>query len=134
MLGISYVSLPFMYLEIIIMTVPTLTWYIQVKDDKRKIMKKTILIVITILVLIPSAIWGYITFRKHSAEEAVHEYLLKKGTEESNIVSLEPFIANLSGSENYMVAVRLKDDGNVYYYYKDGGEVKLESSTISQLN
>ncbi|MFP7170243.1 DUF3139 domain-containing protein [Terribacillus sp. 7520-G] len=97
-------------------------------------MKKTILIVIAILVLIPSGIWSYITIRKQSAKEAVHEYLLEKGTEESDIVSLEPFIANLRGNGNYMVAVRLKDDRKVYYYYKNGDEVKFESSTISQLN
>ncbi|MFP7254000.1 DUF3139 domain-containing protein [Terribacillus goriensis] len=97
-------------------------------------MKKTILIVIAIVMLISIAIWAYISYRKYSAEEAVHEYLLNKSTEETDIISIEPFIANLRGNANYMVAVRLKDDSKVYYYYKDGDDVIFESSTISQLN
>ncbi|WP_077309165.1 DUF3139 domain-containing protein [Terribacillus halophilus] len=85
--------------------------------------------IILILLLIPVSIWGYWTFQKNSAEDAVHAYLIDNGKQESDIVMLEPFIANLSGKKNYMVSVKFKDDDSTYFYYKnDSGNVILEST------
>ncbi|SDD25194.1 Protein of unknown function [Terribacillus halophilus] len=94
-------------------------------------MKKKIMISFVLLLLIASGIWGFFAYKKNSVANAVHEYLIDSGKQESDIVSLEPFIANLSGNENYMVAVKLKDDARTYYYYKsDDGKVMLESTRI----
>lgn len=97
-------------------------------------MKKKIMIFFVLLLLIVSGIWGFFAYKKNSVENAVHEYLIDSGKQESDIDSLEPFIANLSGNKNYMVAVKLKDDARTYYYYKnDDGKVILESTKIGSI-
>ncbi|WP_369679329.1 hypothetical protein, partial [Terribacillus saccharophilus] len=84
---------------------------------------------IIVILLIPTTIWGYISFKKNSVEDSVHDYLIDSGKQESDIVELEPFVANLSGNKNYMVSVKIKGDEKTYFYYKnESGDVILEST------
>lgn len=98
---------------------------------KNKIVRLTLSIFI-VLALVIGGILGYFAYKKNGVEKAVREYLIENGTAESEIESLEPFVANLSGDKNYMVAVNLKNDERTYYYYKDTdqNEVILESYTL----
>lgn len=82
------------------------------------------------MLIIIIVIWGYIQFKKNYARNAVYEYLIEeKHIPEGNIKFADPFIANLRGSKNWMVAVGLKGDEKVYYYYKDKNKIILESWT-----
>ncbi|MDM5336391.1 hypothetical protein QUF84_03980 [Fictibacillus enclensis] len=58
---------------------------------------KKVLSVIIALLVIGGAVWGYFVYKKHEVKETVHEYLIKKGTQENQITVLNPFIANLQG-------------------------------------
>ncbi|WP_339229351.1 hypothetical protein NSQ77_05345 [Oceanobacillus sp. FSL K6-2867] len=91
--------------------------------------KRKLGITVLIIVLIVGSVFGYIQFRKMSVENSVIEYLtVEENIPESDIVSSEPFIANLEGSKNYMVSIKLKDDDRSYFYYRnDDGKVVLES-------
>lgn len=90
-------------------------------------MKKRYLIPI-ICILLVSAGFGYVEFRKLNVEASVTHYLTtEKNIAKSDIVSSEPFIANLRGDKNWMVAIKLKDDAKTYQYYKSNGKVILES-------
>ncbi|WP_062514693.1 DUF3139 domain-containing protein [Halobacillus sp. KGW1] len=90
-------------------------------------MKKMGAIVFSVLLIIGIG-FGYVQYKKVSVEQRVMEYLTtEKHLKESDIVSSEPFIANLRGDKNWMVSVRLKDDERTYYYYRSKGKVVLES-------
>lgn len=71
---------------------------------------------------------GYIQFKFISIEKAVIEYLtVNEKVPEKNIMT-DPFIANLSGAKNWMVAVTLKGDSKIYsYYLNNQKELVLES-------
>lgn len=90
-------------------------------------MKKIGAIVLILLIFIGIG-FGYIQYKKSNVEQRVIEYLTtEKNISKSDIISSEPFIANLQGDKNWMVSIRLKDDDKTYYYYKNKNEVILES-------
>ncbi len=90
-------------------------------------MKKMGAIVLILLTFIGIGL-GYIQYKKSNVEQRVMEYLTTdKNISKSDIISSEPFIANLQGDKNWMVSIRLKDDNKTYYYYKNKNEVILES-------
>ncbi|WP_148629505.1 DUF3139 domain-containing protein [Bacillus sp. E214] len=71
---------------------------------------------------------GYIQYKKSTVEQRIIEYLTtEENISKNDIISSEPFIANLRGDKNWMVSIRLKDDNKTYYYYKNKNEVILES-------
>jgi len=89
-------------------------------------MKKRIMIVLILIFI--GVVIGYIPYKKANAEHHVIEYLTTKmNISKSDIISSEPFIANLPGNKNWMVAIKLKNDNKTYYYYKNKNEVILES-------
>lgn len=96
--------------------------------------KTIVLSAVLVCLGMSSFLWGYVEYRKWEVEQAVTEYLGDKGIKKSKIVSLESFIANLRGDQNYMVAVKLKDDERTYYYYKDqeSDDVVFESYVDNQ--
>lgn len=93
-------------------------------------MKKTRIIIAVLLIFIGIPL-GYIQFKKNNVEQHIIEYLTtEENILKSNIISSEPFIANLRGEKNWMVSIKLKDDNKTYYYYKNkNNEVILESYT-----
>lgn len=94
-------------------------------------MKNKFLVVILIILVVAGGIFGYITYQKNNLESSVIEYLTtKEDITEENIVSTESFIANLPGNRNFLVSVKLKNDQNTYYYYKnEDNQIVLESYT-----
>ncbi|SES37357.1 DUF3139 domain-containing protein [Psychrobacillus sp. OK032] len=84
--------------------------------------------VLLIFLIIVGIIFSYIQYKKSTVEESVINYLItEKNIPNDDIISSEPFIANLQGDKNWMVSVKLKDDEKTYFYYKNKGEVVLES-------
>ncbi|OLN23946.1 hypothetical protein BTO30_00515 [Domibacillus antri] len=72
--------------------------------------------------------FSYIQYKKSNVEESVIKYLTtEKNISKRDIISSEPFIANLQGDKKWMVSIKLKDDEKTYYYYKNKNEVVLES-------
>lgn len=90
-------------------------------------MKKILKIFFGLAVVIIIAV-GYVQFKFISIEKAVIEYLtINKKVPEKNIVT-DPFMANLSGEKNWMVAVTLKGDSKIYsYYLNNQNQLVLES-------
>lgn len=83
---------------------------------------------VLILLFIVVTVYGYVEFRKVDVKKNVNHYLLaEKKVPEKDIISMEPFMANLSGSRKWMVAVKLKNDTATYYYCKYKGKIVLES-------
>lgn len=90
-------------------------------------MKKLGTILLILLTFIGSG-FGYIQYKKSNVEQNVIDYLTTENNiSKSDIISSEPFIANLQGDKNWMVSIQLKDDDKTYYYYKNKNEVILES-------
>lgn len=72
--------------------------------------------------------FSYIQYKKSSVEQGVIKYLTtEKNILNKDIISSEPFIANLQGYKNWMVSIKLKDDNKTYYYYENKNEIILES-------
>lgn len=91
--------------------------------------KSTVTIVILLLLIV--SVFGYIQIKKWNAEKSVVDYLLNvENYSEDDIVSSEPFIANLSGDKNWMVSIEFKNDENTYFYYKQDNEIILESIVV----
>lgn len=92
-------------------------------------MKKIGVILGIILILIGIG-FGYVQYKKSTTENSVIEYLItEKNIPKDDIVSSEPFIANLEGDKNWMVSIKLKNDTKTYFYYKHNNEIILESYT-----
>lgn len=91
---------------------------------------KKISTVLFILIFLIGIGFSYIQYKKVNVEQSVIKYLTtQKNISKSDIISSEPFIANLQGNKNWMVAVRLKDNDRTYFYYKSKDKVILESYT-----
>ncbi len=90
-------------------------------------MKKIGAVLLTLFIFIGIG-FSYIQYKKSNVEESVIKYLTtEKNISKGDIISSQPFIANLQGEKNWMVSIKLKDDGKTYYYYKNKNEVVLES-------
>ncbi|MFB5281864.1 hypothetical protein [Peribacillus sp. Hz7] len=84
--------------------------------------------VLLVLFIFTGIGFSYIQYKKSNVEDSVIEYLTtEKNISKDNIISSEPFIANLEGNKNWMVSIKLKNDDRTYYYYKNKNEVVLES-------
>lgn len=99
--------------------------------------KKSVKVISSITItclMLGVGIWGFVAYKKQDTEKAVEGYLYEEGVKASEIDSVEPFLANLSGDKNYMVAVKLKNDKRTYYYYKNRSknQVVFESFTLNQ--
>ncbi|WP_409296776.1 hypothetical protein V1498_02680 [Peribacillus sp. SCS-26] len=95
-------------------------------------MKKIMLLSIALVIVLAGGVWSYFAYKKNDAKDAVHDYLIQKGADEREIKTIEPFIANLPGDRNVMVAVKLDKDEKTYYYFKDSDDgVVLESYTLN---
>lgn len=89
--------------------------------------KKGIVVMVLISILIASP-FAYIHYKKTSVEKSVINYLTtEKNISKTDIISSEPFIANLQGDKNWMVSIKLKDDNKTYFYYKSKDIIILES-------
>ncbi|MEX3744794.1 hypothetical protein [Lysinibacillus xylanilyticus] len=90
-------------------------------------MKKIYKISLVLLILL-SIIFGYIQFKFNSTNKAVMDYLIdSEGLSKDSLIT-EPFMANLSGSKNWMVSVKIEGDSKTYYYYLNReNKVVLES-------
>jgi len=87
---------------------------------------KKFLIVLCSLLIIVGCIFGYISFKKNNVENEVLDHLInKKMVNKEDIEEIEPFIANLSGDQNYQVYVKVKNDPKKYYYYKNSKKDKV---------
>ena len=92
-------------------------------------MKKIGYILLGLLIFIGIG-FGYIQYKKASVEDSVIKYLTtEKNLSKDDIISSEPFIANLRGDKNWMVSIKLKNDSKTYYYYKSNNKIILESYT-----
>lgn len=94
-------------------------------------MKRKIWITLLILFIIGIGVFGYIIYENNKLENAIVDYLVtEKNIPEENIISSKTFIANLPGKRNYMVSVKIENDTNTYFYYKnENDEIILESYT-----
>ncbi|MFJ8236191.1 hypothetical protein ACIQ34_10635 [Ureibacillus sp. NPDC094379] len=80
------------------------------------------------LVAVIVIIFGFIQYQLHSTEKAVQNYLLEDEGLSATNIETEPFIANLAGDKNWMVAVQVEDDAKTYsYFLNNKGQVVLES-------
>ncbi|MFJ8458226.1 hypothetical protein ACIQ57_03740 [Lysinibacillus xylanilyticus] len=90
-------------------------------------MKKIYKISLVLLILL-SIIFGYIQFKFNSTNKAVMDYLIDSEGLSKDSLKTEPFMANLSGSKNWMVSVKIEGDSKTYYYYLNReNKVVLES-------
>lgn len=94
-------------------------------------MKKNLGITLLVLLVIGIGIFGYIVYEKNKLENDIVDHLVtEKNILEEDILSSEAFIANLPGSKNYMVSIKIENDTNTYFYYKnENEEIILESYT-----
>ncbi len=88
-------------------------------------------IIVLIVVILVASLFAFIHFKKKSLENNVIAFLTtEENISESDIISSEPFIANLAGNKNYMVSIRLKNKNKTYFYYQnENKEIILESYT-----
>lgn len=85
-------------------------------------------IALFVIAILSVTIFSYIHYKKSDVEKSVVNYLItEKNIPDDDIISSELFIANLQGSKNWMVSVKLKDDQKTYFYYKNKDEIILES-------
>lgn len=92
-------------------------------------LKKFFIVLCSLLILV-GCIFGYSSFKKSYVKNEVLDFLInEKMIKKDDIEEIEPFIANLSGDQNFMVYVKLKNNPKKYYYYKNSkkGKVILES-------
>ncbi|MFJ7679430.1 hypothetical protein ACIQXQ_15420 [Peribacillus sp. NPDC097198] len=81
-----------------------------------------------VLLLFVGIGFSYIQYKKSDVEDSVVEYLMnQKNISKEDIISSEPFFANLRGDKNWMVSIKLKNDNKTYQYYKSNNKVILES-------
>lgn len=94
--------------------------------------KKGIIGGITAVIVLVAGITAYIQGKQYITRQEVKNYLAAEGYNESDIVELDSFVANLSGDKNWMVVVELQEDAGHYYYYYDRAKEKvvLESYTL----
>ena len=95
--------------------------------------KKAVIASLAAVIVVVAGITAYIQGKQYIAREEVKEYLVAEGYNESDIVELDSFIANLSGDKNWMVVVELQEDAGYYYYYyydRANDKVILESYTL----
>lgn len=105
-------------------------------NKKREVSKviRTIGITLSILLVLTGGIFGFITYKKNDVKNAVEDHLIKEEQiKREDILTLEPFIANLSGDKKYLVLVQIKNDEKKYYYFKDTKKniVLLESYILN---
>ncbi|MED1472707.1 hypothetical protein [Bacillus salipaludis] len=94
-------------------------------------MKKIQIFFLSLLIVV-GGILGYVKYKLISVENAVNKYLTTEAHVPKKLISTDPFIANLSGSKNWMVLVKIKGDPKAYSYFKnDEGKIVLESYTIN---
>lgn len=87
---------------------------------------KKFLIVLCSLLIIVGCIFGYISYKKNYVKNEVLDHLInEKIVNKEDIEEIEPFIANLSGDQNYQVYVKVKNDPKKYYYYKNSKKDKV---------
>jgi len=90
-------------------------------------MKKLIMFIFSVFILI-GGIFGYIKYKLVSVENVVLEYLTTEENISEELITSEPFIANLSGTKNWMVSIKIKGDSKIYSYYKnEENKIVLES-------
>lgn len=90
-------------------------------------MKKILIFIFSLLIVI-GGIFGYVKYKFISVENAVNKYLTTEANIPEKSIEYKPFIANLSGSRNWMVSVKIKGDSKTYRYYKnDEGKIVLGS-------
>ena len=94
-------------------------------------MKKKLGITVLIILIIGIAVSGYVFYAKNKLENDVIEHvMIEKNIPKESIISSDTFIANLPGSKNYMVSIKIENDTNTYFYYKnENDEIILESYT-----
>ena len=79
--------------------------------------KRLIIILAILVVLVISATFGFIQFKKHCASDIVMEYLTEvKGYEKSEIVTIESKWT-FFGIPKYYVEVSFKNEPNIIYLY-----------------
>ncbi|OCA90369.1 hypothetical protein A8F94_00275 [Bacillus sp. FJAT-27225] len=90
-------------------------------------MKKFLTILLGLVGVIVIVI-GYVQYKLISTEKAVFEYLTVNKNLPEETITIQPFIANLSGDKNWMVSVTIKGDSYTYYYFLNGqNKIVLES-------
>lgn len=94
--------------------------------------KRALIGSLTAVIVIVVGVTVYIQGKQYVAKKEVKSYLAAEGYDESDIVEIDSFMANLSGDKNWMVVVELQKDAGHYYYYYDRAEDKvvLESYTL----
>lgn len=90
-------------------------------------MRKTL----SALIIVILGIFGYVSYSQKKFENDVIEHVTtEKNISKDDIISNEFFIANLAGEKNYMISVKIKNDTNTYFYYKNkNNKITLESYT-----
>lgn len=94
--------------------------------------KKAIIGGLIAVIVVVAGVTAYIQGKHYVTRKEVKSYLTEEGYNESDIVEMDSFLANLSGDKNWMVVVELQDDAGHYYYYydRDKEKVILESYTL----
>ena len=94
--------------------------------------KKAVIGGLAAVIVLVAGVTAYIQGKQYVARKEVKSYLTEEGYNESDIVELDSFVANLSGDKNWMVVVELQKDAGHYYYYYDRAKEKvvLESYTL----
>lgn len=83
--------------------------------------KRLFIILAILVVLVISATFGFIQFKKHRASDNVMEYLTEvKGYEKSEIVTIESKWS-FFGIPKYYVEVSFKNEPNIVYLYLANG-------------
>lgn len=69
------------------------------------------------MIILIGMVIGYVQYKFVTVENGINDYLLHtEGLSEASFKT-EPFIANLSGNKNWMVAVKVEGDSKTYFYY-----------------
>ena len=79
-------------------------------------------------VLLALFLIGYYLLRRLYIKRTVYIHLQNEGYERNTILYIKPFTSFLKGNKKVLVAVAIKEDDKLYYYYmNEKNNVSLDS-------
>lgn len=90
------------------------------------------IIIILVIIILPTSVYGYVKYKNYTLEKETCEYLQTIGYKETEILDIKSKIKKLS---LFTAEVTFKDEPDITYdYKKDGKKIIQISPTIDKPN